>query len=302
LKLARAERDRLINGARPETREVLKAEVRTAEVQVRESEAFLARSKQLHQRSAIATQELDDQRYKYEKAAAHLQTARARLEEIEAPVRKDDLAVAEAKVGLAETAVRQERNMVAKTRLRAPTRGIVLHVAAEPGQLAGPEDGRDLFTIANRDVTRVRAQVEELDALRVVIGQTAVVTADGKPGQEYHGIVRSCSPHLRPKSQRHFKPGELVDVRVREVVIELAEADELVVGLPVDVFIDRALPASSGAASSEDDTAPTAPAQAKKKTKPTTQVEGETSDSRRSDNLAAGPKVSAAKPRPESAP
>ncbi len=304
LKLARAERDRLVNGASPEAREVLKAEVRVAEVQVRESESVLARGKQLHQRNAIATQELDDQRYKYDKAAAHLATVRARLEEIEAPVRKDDLVVAEAKVALAETAVRQERNMVAKTKLRAPTRGIILHVAAEPGQLAGPEDGRDLFTIANRDATRVRAQVEELDALSVLVGQKAVVTADGDPGREFHGIVRNCSPHVRHKSQKHFKPGELTDVRVREVIIELTDADSLVNGLPVDVFIERALPVASDATSPENSLTPRpSPQAAKKRTQPSVQVDGETSDSRRSDTLPAGtPKVSAAKPRTEITP
>jgi multidrug resistance efflux pump len=303
LKLARAERDRLVNGASPEARAVLKAEFRAAEVQVRENEALLARGKQLQQRSAISTQELDDQRYKYEKAAAHLQTARARLEELEAPVRKDDLGVADAKVALAETAVRQERTMVAKTRLRSPSRGIILHVAAEPGQLAGPEDGRDLFTIANRDSTRVRAQVEELDALSVVVGQKAVVMADGQPGHEFHGIVQSCSPHVRPKSQKHFKPGELIDVRVREVVIELTNADGLVNGLPVDVFIERDLPAARGSAAPGESAAPrTSPQAAKKRTQPSVRVEGETSDSRRSGTFPASPRVSAVKPRAEIAP
>jgi multidrug resistance efflux pump len=238
LDLARSERDRLVNGASPESREVLKSDVRAAEVLVREAESQHSRAKQVSQRNAMSSQELDEYRYKHEKAVAHLQAIRARWEEIEAPVRRDDLAVAEAKVALAEAVVRQERNALEKTRLRAPERGIVLHVATERGELVGPADEAPLTTLVNRDGTRIRAFVEELDALGVAVGQKASVTADGKPGTAYEGTVKSCSPHMRPKSNRHHKPGELIDVRVREIVIELIAGDDLVVGLPVDVLIE----------------------------------------------------------------
>lgn len=237
LRLARAERDRLINGASKEAREVARAEVRAAEVLVREAEGLLARGRQLEKRNAISTQEVDDYRFRYEKAAAQLQAARARCDEVEAAVRRDDLDVAEARVALAESTVRQDRAMLEKTRLRAPINGIVLHVLAEPGELVGPNDDRDLFTLVNRERTRVRAYVEELDALGVEPGQAAYVTADGKAGQKYEGVVCSCSPYVRPKTVRHQKPGELTDVRVREVIIELADGADLVIGLPVDAFI-----------------------------------------------------------------
>ena len=238
LELARSERDRLVNGASPESRDVAKSDVRAAEVLVREAESHHSRAKQVSQRNAMSTQELDEYRYKHEKAVAHLQAIRARWEEIEAPVRRDDLAVAQAKVALAEALVRQEQNALEKSRLRAPELGVVLHVATEPGELVGPADESPLITLSNRDGTRIRAFVEELDALGVAVGQKAVVTADGKPGTTYEGTVKSCSPHVRPKSNRHHKPGEFIDVRVREVVIELIAGDDLVVGLPVDVFIE----------------------------------------------------------------
>jgi multidrug resistance efflux pump len=238
LDLARSERDRLVNGASPESREVAKSDVRAAEVLVREAESHYTRAKQVSQRNAMSSQELDEYRYKHEKAVAQLQTIRARWEEIEAPVRPDDLAVAQAKVALAEALVRQERNALEKTRLRAPERGVVLHLATEPGELVGPADEAPLITLANRDGTRIRAFVEELDALDIAVGQKAFVTADGKPGTAYEGTVKSCSPQVRPKSNRHHKPGEFIDVRVREVVIELFTGDDLVMGLPVDVFIE----------------------------------------------------------------
>jgi multidrug resistance efflux pump len=238
LELARSERDRLVNGASPESREVARSDVRTAEVLVHEAESQHTRARQLSQRNAMSSQEFDEYRYKHEKAVAHLQAVRARWEEIEAPARQDDLAVAGAKVALAEAVVRQERNALEKTRLRAPGPGVILHVETEPGELVGPADAAPMITLVNRDSTRIRAFVEELDALGVVVGQKAFVTVDGKPRAAYEGAVKSCSPHVRPKTNRHHKPGEFVDLCVREVVIELIAGDDLVVGLPVDVFIE----------------------------------------------------------------
>ena len=54
-------------------------------------------------------------------------------------------------------------------------------------------------------------------------------------------------PYVAPKSQRHLKPGELIDIRVREVIIELADGADLLIGLPVDVFIEPGLPVKSSA-------------------------------------------------------
>lgn len=302
LRLARAERDRLVNGASQEAREVARAEVRAAEVLVREAEGLLARGRQLEKRNAISTQEVDDYRFRYEKSAAQLQAARARCSEIEATVRRDDLDVAEARVALAESTVRQDRAMLEKTRLRASVAGIVLHVLAEPGELVGPADDRDLFTLVNRDRTRVRAYVEELDALSVACGLKAYVVADGNAGQKYEGVVRSCAPYVRPKTQRHQKPGELVDIRVREVIVELAEGSDLVVGLPVDVFI---LPDPSSSEGSADKPAarPKGPETARKpKTAPASAPENQSSKqgpTRARAATAAVPKVSAVKRRAE---
>jgi HlyD family secretion protein len=256
LNLARFERDRMVNGASQESRSVLKSDVQAAEVHVREAESQLARARQLSQRNSISTQEVEEFRYKHEKAVAQLQAIRARWEEIEAPVRQDDLSVAEAKVALAEALVRQERNAIKKTRLHAPVSGIVLHVVAEPGELVGPADDRHVVTVVNRDFTLIRAYVEELDALSVKAGQKAFVTADGKPDKAFEGTVQSCSPHVRPKLNRHHQPGEMIDLRVREVVIELPHGNDLVVGLPVDVFIDRHDPVDVLAVGSRTQTGP----------------------------------------------
>lgn len=178
---------------------------------------------------------------KFTEARTLLKLAHAehdRLIKSAAPVPQEERTIAEAKVTLAEGALRRERLMLEKTLLVAPMSGLVLRVPAEMGELAGPNDEREVVSLVNRDVARVRAYVEELDALDVAVGQSAVVTADGRPDRAYAGIVQSCSPYVAPKSHRHLKPGELFDIRVREVLIELVDAADLPIGLPVDVAIE----------------------------------------------------------------
>ena len=178
---------------------------------------------------------------KLAEAGTQLKLARAERDRLtnsaKLPARREDLTIADSKVALAEGAVRRERLMLEKTELRAPTKGIVLRVQCEPGELAGPGTDRELMALVNRDVTRVRAWVEELDALNVAPGQRATVTADGIPGRQFEGTVRTCAPSVGPKTQRHLKPGEMFDVRVREILIDLADGADLLIGLPVDVLI-----------------------------------------------------------------
>jgi multidrug efflux pump subunit AcrA (membrane-fusion protein) len=154
------------------------------------------------------------------------------------PLSPEEKTITDGNAALAEAAVRRELLLVEKTRLRAPIDGIVLRVAAEPGELTGPTDERDLFTLVDRAHTRVRADVEELDGLRVMPGQLAVVSAAASPDKTFRGTVLTCSPCFRPKAQYRLKPGERLDIRVREVVIELDDGNDLLIGLPVEVFIE----------------------------------------------------------------
>ena len=162
-----------------------------------------------------------------------------------------ELAIAEAKVTLAETGVERELRALAKASLRSPCDGVLLAAVPQAGELVGPAD-RELFTLVDTRQIRVRAFIEEFDALRVAEGQRATVTAVGAPNRPYAGIVQSCAPGMHPKSHPHFKPGELLDVRVREIAIELDDGAGLLIGLPVEVFIEPRQPSTAEIERRED--------------------------------------------------
>ncbi|HEV3344953.1 MAG TPA: efflux RND transporter periplasmic adaptor subunit [Pirellulales bacterium] len=150
----------------------------------------------------------------------------------------EDKTIAEGVVELARAAVRRELLLLHKLHLHAPIDGLVLRVVAEPGEFTGPTD--ELVVLVDRAATRVRAFVEELDGLGVVPEQRAAVSVTGNPGKSYRGTVRTCAPCFCPKTQRRLKPGERLDIRMREVVIDLEDGRDLLIGMPVEVFIEPA--------------------------------------------------------------
>jgi multidrug resistance efflux pump len=252
LQLAQAERERLVNGARPESREVARAEAKLAYVKVQQAEADWKRTQALFEQKAIPEQQYDKARFTYEATVAEYKQAYARVVEIEAGARDDEVKMADAKIKLAESAVQQAQTMLGKTKLVAPSNGTVLRVDAEPGALAVLEHPEPVITMVDAQQLRVRAWVEELDALSLCVGQSASVIADGRPDLRYVGTITWVAPSMGSKTHLHQEPGEHVDVKVREVLISLQDPKDLVVGLPVEVFIEPVMPTDGQDALSPD--------------------------------------------------
>jgi multidrug resistance efflux pump len=237
LELVRAERERLVNGARIEARAFARAQFHAAEARHGHAAKRLERGVQLQQTRAMSQQELDDLQAIANTAQADLDAASARAEEVEAAAREDELRMIDAKIALEEAHVEQARDTLNKTELRAPSDGVVLAVRGEPGELM-PDVERPTITMVDTTEMRVRAFVEEMDALAVCPGQRAYVVADALPNERFPGTVLFCTPCMSPKKIMNNTPGERMDVKVREVVILLDSQDKLVVGLPVDAYLN----------------------------------------------------------------
>jgi len=237
LLLAQAERERLVNGASAETRQLAKTAAKLAAVRVEQAKSDLERAYTALKREALSLQGYENYRFKLKLAKAEYDQAMARVDEIEAKARKDELRMANAKIKLAEAAVAQARTMLDKTKLHAPADGVILKVTAEPGELRGSENSQPMITLVNDNRIRVRAFVEELDVLNLTVGQQAEITADGLPDDRFTGTITWIAPSMQPKKQLHHQPGERIDIKTREVLIAIDDPKNLVIGLPVEVFI-----------------------------------------------------------------
>jgi multidrug resistance efflux pump len=238
LDLAMAQLERLRNGEVPEKRRALAAVANSRRTAHEQTKVEAERSHQLAGRGAASREQADRDRFRMQQAQADWEQAAAEHALVEAPARADEVAAATARVAAAQARLRLAEAELAKTRLTAPSAGRVLQRYAEPGEMAGPNSAQPVLLLADLSKRRVRAFVEELDAVRVRPGQKAVITADGLPGQELHGTVALALPRMGRRAPQSDAPGEYKDLYFREVLIDLDEAEELPISLRVQVRID----------------------------------------------------------------
>ena len=238
LEFAEAELERLKNGARADEREEAHALYRSAQARLDQAMRTWTRIEQLRSENAISQQEADDQLASVDTLRGELEAAAARVRQIEAPARADEMRAAVARVASAQASLALANINVSKTELHAPQAGRVLDVNVRVGELTGPDAAKPFVVLSDTSKVRVRAFVEELDAPRITVGMKASVTADGLPGQAFAGHVISISPRMDTKTIHADRPFELYDTKVREVLVELDTKEQLIVGLRVDVTFD----------------------------------------------------------------
>jgi len=245
LALAAAELDvavgrfqRVENGARKEERDEVEAEYRARLAELRGAQQKQNRIDSLRESGAVTQQEADDENVRLAGAQAHLDAARARRDLFAAPAREDEARIAKAGVSAAKARWELARHQLEKTLLKAPYSGQVLKIDAEIGELTGPQSVLPAIVLADTSRLFVRAFVDEIDAPLIRVGMKATVTADGLTGRSYAGTVARLSPRMTSKQLFTDRPNERFDTKVREVGIELAESEDLVVGLRVDVVIE----------------------------------------------------------------
>jgi membrane fusion protein (multidrug efflux system) len=193
------------------------AQVQRTEALVKGREADLDRARDTQERA---------RRSQHGVSPAEVQQAEAALRRARADC---DVVRAEHRLAQAE---------LARTRLRAPWAGRVLRVHVEPGALVGPGSAQPLLLLADVSRRRVRAFIEELDALRVRPGQRAVVTVDGLPERTFSGrIGDEVLLRMDREAPRSDAPGEYQDIYHRPVVIDLDAGLELPLNLRVQVRI-----------------------------------------------------------------
>lgn len=249
VQLAEAQLERLINGAHEQDRREAAALLRAKETELKTARLNWNRTDRLHKANVIAQQQADDQTSLVESLTAQVAAARARLELLEAPARADEVRISQARIAAAKAQAELAKAEFDKTRLRAPTRGQVLQINVEEGELTSQDSVEPTIIFVNTSRYQVRAFVEELDAPSVRVGMPVTVVADGMPGTQLTGRVTRLSPRMGRKELWSDRPNERYDTKTREVWIELDTTDALVIGLRVDAIIelDAAVAPSSNA-------------------------------------------------------
>lgn len=123
----------------------------------------------------------------YRVAEAAVAVAQARLDDLLAGPRPEQVAVAEAAVAQAEAQLRVVQVQLAKATLQSPINGVVLHQELRAGEVAAP--AATILTLADLSEVSLDVYVPENRIGWVRLGQAVQVTVDSFPGRTFAGRV-----------------------------------------------------------------------------------------------------------------
>jgi HlyD family secretion protein len=230
---AQARLDLLQSGNRPQEIAQAKALAREREVTLTNAERIYKRQEELLATRAISQQERDDAEARYREAEARLNSAREQVSVLEAGFRMEEIAQARAELARAEAAQSSAELRLQDTLLKAPSAGVVITRAQEPGAIVQP--GTTVLTVSLQKPVWVRAYVAEPNLGRVHPGMKVAVYTDSAPGKPYAAKIGYISPQAEftPKNVETAELRTSLVYRVR-VVVENAD-DSLRQGMPVTV-------------------------------------------------------------------
>ena len=257
----------LKNGSRPEEIKEAKAAVESAQAEYDRAKKDWDRGQTLYKNDDISTAQYDQYRSRWEGADATLKQAKERqalvlagprTEQIQAataqvqhsqgaikaaevnrleikrreqelPLRRADIARAQANLALIET-------QLADTVALSPIDGIVLVKSAEPGEILAA--GTPVMTIGDLAHPWLRAYINETDRGKVKIGEKVKIKTDSYPDKTYEGRISFIS------SEAEFTPKQIQtkEERVKlvyRIKIDLANPNqELKSNMPADAVIE----------------------------------------------------------------
>jgi ABC exporter DevB family membrane fusion protein len=239
---AQAELEKLRNGARPEERDAVRAQMEEAQAAADNARLNYQRAQKLFKEGGVISQSyLDQAERDWKMSQAKLESARQNYKLIMAPPRFEDVAAAQAQVDLYRAQLAQAQDNYDHTFVRSPVDGVVVKRYMNPGESISYES---LFQpiVSVSDTTRlmVRAEIDETDIGKIQIGQRAEIRCDAFPGQTFYGRVVRISGGLGKKKIQTDNPTEKVDTDVLESFVEVDPGSPLRVGLRVDVYVQLA--------------------------------------------------------------
>ncbi|MEI6676254.1 MAG: secretion protein HlyD [Verrucomicrobiota bacterium] len=191
-------------------------------------------------RGGTSQQDLETAEATRDEAQQRVKVSVAKLRLLEAGFRDEEIAAADAALAQAQAARASAALHVADTELKAPSAGIVLTRALEPGAIV--QAGATVLALSLEQPVWVRAYVHESQLGRVPPGTKVLLTTDGQPGRPFHGKVGFVSPRAEftPKSVETPELRTSLVYRLRVVVDD--PDGSLRQGMPVTVLLDPTSP------------------------------------------------------------
>jgi HlyD family secretion protein len=239
VRLRKAELEKLQHGARPEERRQAASQVQKTDASVALAKLELGRRRPLAANGVASQQSLEQAVSSVQVAEANDSVNRAALELINAPPRAEDVAIAEANLGLAEANLDAQRVLLQKTQLRSPIDGMVLRRYLKTGETISIQPLIPILQVGDPRRLRVRAEIDETEIGHLELGQLAWANAPAYPARRFTGVIARIGQRMGRKTVRSDEPTEKSDTNVLEVLIDLDDPGvRLPIGLRINVFVD----------------------------------------------------------------
>lgn len=159
----------------------------------------------------------------------------------EADSRREEFAIAHARVESARATVEQTESLISRLTVRAPIAGTVLQVNTRAGEYAMPGVSTTLILLGSIDELQVRADVDEQIAPRVRPSSKAVGYLKGDTQHPIQMDFVRIEPYIAPKRNLTGLSSERVDTRVLQVIYKFPNglASRIYVGQQMDLFIEE---------------------------------------------------------------
>jgi HlyD family secretion protein len=201
------------------------------------AEQALARETRLAGSGASTPERLEQAQAARDEAVARLAAGEQALAESRNGFRREEVAEAAANLQRAKAALAQARLRLDDTRLRAPSAGVVLTRAVEPGAMAGTST--TVLTLSLVQPVWVRAYVKETDLAAARPGTPVRIHVDSLPGRTFDGTVGFVSPTAEFTPKNVETPDLRTDLVYRLRIIAQDPRSELRQGMPVTVDLGR---------------------------------------------------------------
>jgi len=230
---------KVINGARTQERSEALSTVRRAEAVMNNAQSEMDRRQRLFDAGVISRDEFERYAREYDVAKANYQENVEHHSLVDDQAREEDRSFAEADLQLARAQLEQAQARYEKTVIKSPIDGTVLRKHHRNGESVSNSSTvpDPILTVGDKNVLRVRIDVDETDVNKIRVGQKAYVTADAYGKQKFWGQVVRVGELLGPKNVRTDEPTEHVDRKILETLVELDKGVQLPVGLRVDSYI-----------------------------------------------------------------
>jgi HlyD family secretion protein len=168
--------------------------LRQANIEAKQTEVEFQRQAKLAGTGAVS--EISFERARRDRDEARSKRISASLQAAAAAPEGSDVAAAAAVLAQAEARLEAAQVAVERTRIRAPSSGVVLKRHIEPGEVIRPGD--PLVTFAGDGPLKVRIQPDESNLALLQVGQRAQVSPEAFPEQRVDASIDRIAPSVDP--------------------------------------------------------------------------------------------------------